>query len=94
MSTRDELAEVIRSIDGPASLGGLEIADAILAAGYRKLEMSVAPLGFEVTAPMVQEVWDTFVTPGQSDDAPPQSGEMRTLMAILRGVCAALEEVK
>lgn len=33
---RDELAEVIRSIDGPATLGGLEVADAILAAGYRK----------------------------------------------------------
>jgi len=33
---RDELAEVIRAIDGPASLGGLDIADAILAAGYVK----------------------------------------------------------
>ena len=33
---RDELAEVIRGIDGPATLGGLEVADAILAAGYRK----------------------------------------------------------
>ncbi|MGN6724085.1 MAG: hypothetical protein ACTHJM_15875 [Marmoricola sp.] len=33
---RDELAELIRRIDGPATLGGLEVADAIIAAGYRK----------------------------------------------------------
>lgn len=53
----------------------------------------VAPLGFDVTPGMVQEVWDTFVKPGQSEDAPPQSAEMRVLMAILRGVYAALAPV-
>ncbi|MDJ0321685.1 hypothetical protein, partial [Pseudarthrobacter sp. PS3-L1] len=36
MSERDELAEIIRAIDGPATLGGLEVADGLLAAGYRK----------------------------------------------------------
>jgi hypothetical protein len=36
MSARDELAELIRGLDGPATLGGPEVADAILAAGYRK----------------------------------------------------------
>ena len=50
----------------------------------------VAPLGFDVTPDMVQGVWDTFVKPSQSDDAPPQSAEMRVLMAILRGVYMAL----
>lgn len=43
-----------------------------------------APFGVEVTAPMVHEVWDVFVKPAQSDDAPPQSVEMRVLMGILR----------
>lgn len=49
---RDELAEVIRGIDGPATLGGLEVADAILTAGYRKPrqvatadEMEALPVG-------------------------------------------------
>ena len=37
MNARDELAEVIRGIDGPATIGGLDVADEILAAGYRKL---------------------------------------------------------
>ncbi|WP_214429835.1 hypothetical protein, partial [Escherichia coli] len=45
-----------------------------------------------VTPAMVQDVWDTFVKPGQSDDAPPQSAEMRALMGILRAVHAALED--
>lgn len=55
----------------------------------------VAPFGFEVDTPaMVQEVWDTFVKPSQSDDAPPQSGEMRVLMAILRAVAQGLDEAK
>lgn len=35
----DELAEVIRSIDGPATLGGLEVADAIIAAGYVRVRV-------------------------------------------------------
>lgn len=51
----------------------------------------VAPLGVRVTPAMVQDVWDTFVKPGQSDDAPPQSAQMRALMGILRAVNAALE---
>ena len=52
----------------------------------------VAPFGFEVNDPaMVEDVWDTFVKPAQSDDAPPQSAEMRVLMAILRAVHAGLE---
>lgn len=52
----------------------------------------VAPSGFEVNDPaMVEDVWDTFVKPTQSDDAPPQSAEMRVLMAILRAVHAGLE---
>lgn len=55
----------------------------------------VAPFGFEVDNPaMVQEVWDTFVKPSQSDDAPPQSAEMRVLMAILRAVNEGLTEAK
>ena len=33
---------------------------------------------------MVQDVWDVFAKPSQSDDAPPQSAEMRVLMGILR----------
>ena len=51
----------------------------------------IAPLGVKVTPAMVQEVWDTFVKPTQSNDAPPQSIEMRALMGILRAVHAALE---
>jgi hypothetical protein len=50
---------------------------------------TVAPLGFEVTAPMVQDVWDTFVKPDQ-DAGGPQSGEMRVLMGILRAVYVGL----
>ena len=51
----------------------------------------IAPLGVKITPAMVQEVWDTFVKPTQSNDAPPQSIEMRALMGILRAVHAALE---
>ena len=51
----------------------------------------MAPIGVEITPEMVQEVWDTFVKPTQSDDAPPQSAEMRALMGILRAVYEALE---
>lgn len=36
MSAAEDLADLIRGIDGPSTLGGLEVADAILAAGYRK----------------------------------------------------------
>lgn len=50
----------------------------------------IAPLGVKVTPAMVQEVWDTFVKPTQSDDAPPQSAEMRALMGILRAAYEAL----
>ena len=52
----------------------------------------IAPIGVKITPAMVQEVWDTFVKPTQSDDAPPQSAEMRALMGILRAVHAALED--
>ena len=45
---------------------------------------TVAPFGYEVTPEMVKDVWDVFVKPSQSDDAPPQSAEMRVLMSILR----------
>ena len=44
----------------------------------------MAPFGLPVTADGVREVWDAFVKPSQADDAPPQSIEMRELMAILR----------
>lgn len=44
------------------------------------------PFGDEVTADGVQKVWNTFCKPSQSDDSPPQSVEMRQLMAILRAV--------
>lgn len=47
---------------------------------------SVAPFGAEVTRDDVRNVWDAFVVPTQSDSAPPQSVEDRTLAAILRGV--------
>ena len=49
----------------------------------------VAPMGVEVTPGMVQEVWDTFVKPDQ-DAGNIQSGEMRTLMAILRSTYEGL----
>lgn len=57
---------------------------------YEMPEPLVAPLGHGVTRDTVREVWDAFVTPSQSDDAPPQSVEMRALMAILRAVYVAL----
>lgn len=40
MSAAEELADLIRGIDGPSTLGGLEVAEAILAAGYRKQPIS------------------------------------------------------
>ena len=42
------------------------------------------PFGTEISAKDVHDVWDLFVKPTQSDDAPPQSVEDRALMAILR----------
>lgn len=62
---------------------------------YRPYEMQaplVAPFGAPVTRSDVQDVWDVFVKPTQSDDAPPQSVEDRTLAAILRSVYDALPE--
>ena len=47
---------------------------------------AISPFGLEVSSEGVKDVWDTFVVPAQSDDAPPQSIEMRTLMASLRSV--------
>jgi len=49
----------------------------------------VAPFGHEVTAPMVQDVWDAFVKPDQ-DAGNVQSSEMRVLMAILRATYEGL----
>jgi len=37
MSAAEELADLIRGIDGPSTLGGLEVAEAILNAGYQKI---------------------------------------------------------
>ena len=51
----------------------------------------VWPFGMEVGSEEVQEVWDTYVKPGQDRDEP-QSTEMRILMAILRAVNAGLIE--
>jgi hypothetical protein len=53
----------------------------------------VAPFGFEVTAPMVRDVWETFVVNSyENKNDLPQSGEMRVLMGILRAVNAGLEK--
>ena len=52
----------------------------------------VAPFGVPVTRGAVEDVWDVFVKPTQSDDAPPQSVEDRVLMAILRAVYDALPD--
>lgn len=59
---------------------------------YRMQAPLVAPFGAPVTRRDVQNVWDVFVKPTQSDDAPPQSVEDRTLAAILRSVYDALPE--
>lgn len=61
---------------------------------YEMPEPLVAPFGYGVTRDMVRDVWEVFVKPGQSDDAPPQSVEMRVLMAILRAVYVALPETE
>lgn len=53
-------------------------------AGADATPPTFAPFGVEITAPMIHEVWDAFVKPTQSDDAPPQSVEVRVLMGILR----------
>jgi hypothetical protein len=52
----------------------------------------LAPFGLPITNPnAVQDVWDTFVKPGQ-DAQVPQSVEMRALMAILRAVHQGLTD--
>lgn len=45
----------------------------------------MAPFGAELPSSAVQEVWDTYIKPGQ-DKGDPQSIEERALMAILRAV--------
>lgn len=50
----------------------------------------ILPLGQTVTRDDVRAVWDTYVVPTQSDDAPPQSLENRALASILRAVYVAL----
>jgi hypothetical protein len=59
-----------------------------MATKYLKIPVPlVAPMGWEVDDyKMIQDVWDAFVKPSQSDNAPPQSAEMRVLMAVLRAV--------
>ncbi|UOE45920.1 hypothetical protein [Agromyces larvae] len=98
---RDEVSGILIGSGFYATTIGLEagreVADAILplveeaiAAERERLRVPVAPLGYDVTYDMVQEVWDTFVKPSQSNDAAPQSAEMRVLIAILRGYAAAI----
>lgn len=53
---------------------------------------SSMPLGYKLGRAALQEVWDTFVKPGQQDDAPPQSAEMRALMGFLRALYPLLPE--
>lgn len=60
-------------------------ADAVLMPWPR-----VAPLGIALSASAVQDVWDAYVKPAQDS---PQSMEMRSLMAILRSVSAAMTRV-
>lgn len=52
------------------------------------------PMGVPLNADAVQDVWNTYVVPGQADDAPPQSVEMRALMAILRAVHKGLSDAE
>ena len=52
----------------------------------------VSPFGVEVTRRGVKDVWDAFVVPEQSDNAAPQSVEMRMLMGILRSVYAGMSD--
>lgn len=54
----------------------------------------VAPFGIPVTSGAVRDVWDTFIKPMQTDDAPPQDIETRILMAILRAVHQGLLEAE
>lgn len=51
---------------------------------------TVAPFGTPISPSDVQDVWDAYVKPTQSDDAPPQSVETRVLMGILRWAYAEL----
>lgn len=51
----------------------------------------VRPLGTPLRPSDAQEIWDAFVVPYQADDAPPQSVEMRMLMALLRAFAAGTE---
>lgn len=55
-------------------------------------EAASMPLGTRLGRTALQEVWDAFVVPGQQDDAPPQSVEMRALMGFLRALYPALPE--
>lgn len=74
------------------------LADALEAAsvpvrpqsGITPESFKIAPFGGEVDRDAVREVWETFIRPTQAADAPPQSIETRTLMAILRGVYGML----
>lgn len=64
--------------------------DVLKAAGYLVIpQPKMAPFGTPLASTAaVQEIWDAFVVPSQADDAPPQSVEMRALMAVLRAVHA------
>lgn len=72
-----------------------KIAERLLAADHLWTEpaapsFKIAPFGGEVDRDALREVWEAFIRPTQADDAPPQSVETRTLMAILRGVYGML----
>lgn len=69
-----------------------DVAEGMNEQTYKMKTPWVAPFGAPVTRRDVQNVWDVFVKPTQSDDAPPQSVEDRTLAAILRSVYDALPE--
>ena len=56
---------------------------------YVLRQPAMAPFGVLLDESAVQEVWDTYIKPGQASMAP-QSIEERALMAILRHVYAAM----
>lgn len=84
--------EAVRRFDFVDEMINFEIGARWAREYLAEQEPRMAPFGLPVGAEGVQEVWDTFVKPSQSDDAPPQSVEMRELMAILRWAYTILIE--
>lgn len=81
MSERDEweeLAQVICTIDGPATIGGRELAQGILAAGYRKPRTITTAAALEAlphgSAVQTSDESDTVVLKDGSTDFRNQSG--------------------